>query len=456
MAPYDAIAKKDADDERIAFARELFDVSGSVVSFVDRRLDWNGAGRYDGLLGGSFNISLKVKRGHNGEQVIIRFPCPRKVHGPWREEKVKNEVMVMDYVRQHTKIPVPRVRCWGLTEDSPEHLGPFIIMDFVEGQSLGRFLAQPTEDKAKLVFLDQNLDEAKLDTLYEQIASFLLELSRQGFPRIGAISKNAISGEWAVTGRPLTYDMNEVVTVGSCPAEQFATTMAPFNRAADYFAACAQYFQAHLDAQRNIAGDDEDLAWRQFVARHCYAKLIPTYGTVDDAGPFRLFCDDLRPTNMLVDPTTLRITAVFDFEFTNVMPAQFAYDVPWWLLLQPPAVWLRDGKMEDFLRDFEPRKDQFIRAMERVEVSSWPLAGELRLSARMRDSWNSGRFWFNLASRCSFDVDDFYWQALHKEGLGEAVLDGAMMAEKEKFLKRKMRQVSEYCKEKESDGRFAE
>lgn len=182
---------------------------------------------------------------------------------------------------------------------------------------------------------------------------------------------------------------------------------------------------------------------------------MPAYSTVDDVGPFRLFCDDLRPTNMLVDPKTLRISAVFDFEFTSVMPAQFAYDVLWWLLLQPPAVWLRDGKMGDFLRLFEPRKDQFIRAMERAEATSSLPAGELRLSARMRHSWDSRRFWFNLASRCSFDVDDFYWQALHEEGLGEAMLDSATMAEKERFLEQKMRQVEEYCREKESDERFA-
>ncbi len=456
MAPYDAIAKRNADDERMTFARKLLDTEDEIVSFVDKRLEWNGTGQYDGLLGGSFNISLKVKRGDSDERVIIRFPSPKKVYELWREEKVKNEVMVMNYVREHTNIPVPRVRSWGLTEESPQQLGPFIIMDFVEGQNLGRFLAQPTEDKAKLVFLDPNVDEAKLDILYEQIASFMLELSRPEFPRIGAISKNTTSGKWLVTGRPLTYDMNEVVTVGGCPVEQFATTTS-FDRASDYFAMCAQYFRTHLEAQRNIAGDDEGLAWKQFVARHCFAKLISTYSTtVDNTGPFRLFCDDLRPTNMLVDPKTLRITAVFDFEFTNTMPAQFAYDVPWWLLLQPPAVWLRDGKMEDFLRLFEPRKDQFIRAMERVEARSPSATGEPHLSAQMRDSWNSRRFWFNLASRCSFDVDDFYWQALYEEGGGEVMLDSATMAEKRSFLEQKMRQVDEYCKEKENDERFVE
>jgi hypothetical protein len=45
------------------------------------------------------------------------------------------------------------------------------------------------------------------------------------------------------------------------------------------------------------------------------------YGVVDDSGPFRVFCDDLWPSNMLVNPKTMRITALLDFEFTNVIPA---------------------------------------------------------------------------------------------------------------------------------------
>ena len=260
----------------------------------------------------------------------------------------------------------------------------------------------------KPIRLDPNIDEQNLDAIYEQIASFMLELSRIPFGHIGAISKDATSGEWSVTGPPLTYDMNEIATVGGCSTNEFPTMMR-FDRASDYFTACAQIFQTHLEEQRNIAGDDEDLALTLCVARHCFPKLIPTYGTIDDAGPFRLFCDDLRPSNMLIDPRTLRITALFDFEFTNAMPAQFAHDVPWWLLLQPPAAWLRDGKKEEFLRLFEPTKDQFIRAMEQVEARSSSSCVVPSLSTQMRDSWDSRRFWFNLASRCSFDVDNFYW-----------------------------------------------
>lgn len=41
----------------------------------------------------------------------------------------------------------------------------------------------------------------------------------------------------------------------------------------------------------------------------------------------------MRPSNMLINPKTLRITALLDVEFTNAMPAQFTYDPPWWLLM---------------------------------------------------------------------------------------------------------------------------
>ncbi|KAF4983410.1 hypothetical protein FZEAL_1139 [Fusarium zealandicum] len=147
-----------------------------------------------------------------------------------------------------------------------------------------------------------------------QIAGFMLELSR-----IGAISQDAMS-KWAVTGRPLTYNMNELVTLGGYPADQFAL-MTSFDRVSDFFLR-AQSFQTHLEAQRNIAGDNEDLAWEQFIAHRCFAELVPTHIQGNDR-PFRLFYNDLRPINMLVNPETLQITAVLDLEFTNAMPAQF-------------------------------------------------------------------------------------------------------------------------------------
>ncbi|EXK77770.1 hypothetical protein FOQG_17539 [Fusarium oxysporum f. sp. raphani 54005] len=454
MAPYDFIAQQDIRDDRLAFARKLIDATDAIVLFIDEELGWNGTAKHVEFFKGSFNFSLRVKRGESGEHVVIRFPVPGNIYGPWRDEKVKNEVMAMKFIREHTSIPVPIVRHWGVTEKSPQQLGPFIIMDFIEGDDLSDLLQQPTENEEDAIVLDPNIDDEKLDFIYDQIAGFMLELSRLSFSRIGAISQDATSGQWAVNGRPLTYDMNEVVTLGDYPADQFAT-MSSFDRASDFFLGRAQSFQTHLEAQRNVAGDDEDLAWKQYVARHCYAELISTHGIESDEGPFRLFCDDLRPTNMLVNPETLQITAVLDLEFTNAMPAQFANDLPWWLLLKQPAVWVSDGKLQEFLDLFAPRKEQFLRAMKRAEARSPPVTGEIALSDRMRDSWESGRFWFNMASRCSFDVDEIYWATLHKEGLSEMMSERTTPTKKVAFLKRKKDQFDAYRMEKESDERFA-
>ncbi|WQF90419.1 hypothetical protein CDEST_15433 [Colletotrichum destructivum] len=330
--------------------------------------------------------------------------------------------MVIRYFRDLTSISVPIVRDWGLTLEAIH-----------KGQDLSDLLQQPTETKEDAIVQDPNIDNAKLDFVYEQIAGFMLELSRVEFPRIGAISQNATSGQRDVTRRPLTYDINEVVT------------LAPFNFVSHLFAARAQSFQVHLEAQRNIAGDGGNLAWNQFVARHYFARMVSTQDTVNETGPFRLFCNGLRPTNMLADSETLRISSVLDFEFTNAMPAQFADDVPWWLLLQKPAVWISEGKVQEFLTLLQPRKEQFIQAMERVECKS-PLATEETMGT------------FDSTSHygvISFDIDEIYWKVLHKGNLGEALLDSATLGEKEASVRRKKAQLDAYRSEKESDQRFA-
>lgn len=203
---------------------------------------------------------MKVNRQGSDENVLIRIPFPGKIHEAWREEKVYHEVMAMTFIQEHTNILVPRIRYWGFTKESPEQLGPFIVMDFIKDEDLSAFLAEPTEDESALVFLDQTIDNDKLDKIYEQIAGFMLEPSKFEFPLIGSLSKDGTcGGEWVVTKRPLTYDMNEVVTVGGC-SEKLFDGRALFDRSEDYFLACAKSFQAHLWEQRNISGDDEELA----------------------------------------------------------------------------------------------------------------------------------------------------------------------------------------------------
>jgi Phosphotransferase enzyme family len=441
MTVYDGIAEANGDDECRAWLRKVIDAKDEIVAFVNGRLDGGGAGEFIGFLKGSFNLSLRIGFGDRRQSALIRFAKPG--HTMWRAEKVTNEVQVIEYLSQHTTIPLPRVLSWGLTEESPQQLGPFIIMDFIDGTRLSTILKQPTKDDQEDVILNPDIDDATLDTIYDQLADYMLQISQLDFPRIGAISKDHTSNTWSVTGRPLTYNMNELATSTGYPIDRFPT--APFDCASNYFRSVASEHLIHLQTQQNLADDAED-AQRRFVARHRFAQLIPKY-CINDAGPFKVFCDDMQPSNMLIDPDTLRITALLDFEFTNTMPAQFAYDPPWWLLLLGPDIWLERYSMKEFLACYVPKMEQFLRALERIEAKSASTRGqseEPRLSAQMRDSWKTRRFWFNYAARKSLDVDAIYWNILHEDGAGVELLDEETRAEMEPFTQMKMKQLKAY------------
>ena len=448
---FDEIEETNGDDECKAWLTRVFDAKIELATFVTSRRGGGRATEYVGFLKGSFNFSFRFKFSDGGPDAIIRFPKPGHTATALRDEKVANEVHVMEYLSQNTTIPIPRVHSWGFTGESPQQFGPFIIMDYIEGIPLSTVLKQPAESDQEDILLDPNIDNSILNKIYRQIANYLLQLSQLTFTRIGAISKDGDT--WSVTKRPLTYNMNELATVAGYPGDLFPTST--FDRTTDYLKSVAHEHLAHLWTQRNLA-DDSEIAQARFIARHRFVQLIPKY-CMDDAGPFMPFCDDLRPSNMLIHPETLEITAVLDFEFTNAMPAQFTYDPPWWLLLSGPEVWLDRGSIEEFRDRYEPRMEQFLRALEQVEGISVPRDKQLaepRLSTRMRDSWRSGRFWFDYAARKSFELDAIYWAALHDGGAGIELLDDEARAEMEPFIEKKMEQLRAY--KEECTARFSQ
>jgi hypothetical protein len=61
----------------------------------------------------------------------------------------------------------------------------------------------------------------------------------------------------------------------------------------------------------------------------------------------------------------------------------------------------------------------------------------------MRESWNSKRFWFNLAMRNPLDAKVIYERNLG----GEMVLDQSRRRETELFVASKLKQLEEYRRE---------
>ena len=140
MVYFDEIAEKTGDDQWDDWKRRVLDASDEMAALVARcrTTDYdevpNGRAEVIDWFEGSFNFfnfCLQVTCHGAEPDTIIRFPGPG--HTAFRDEKIINEVQVITFLLERTKIPVPPLLGWGLTKHSPCHFGPYIISDFVKG-----------------------------------------------------------------------------------------------------------------------------------------------------------------------------------------------------------------------------------------------------------------------------------------------------------------------------------
>jgi hypothetical protein len=118
-------------------------------------------------------------------------------------------------------------------------------MDYVDGISLATILQQPTGNEQDEMVLATDVDDMKLDYIYEKLADYMLQLFRLEFFTIGAISKSPSSNKWIASEGPLTYNMNELKTVVSNYPTSGSPT-APFTSAKAFLHSLAEEHLVHL------------------------------------------------------------------------------------------------------------------------------------------------------------------------------------------------------------------
>ncbi|KAJ5216829.1 hypothetical protein N7468_009837 [Penicillium chermesinum] len=332
---------------------------------------------------GAFNVSFRMKF-EDGRSAIIRFPKPGATMFP--DEKVRNEVYIMRYIQQHTTIPVPFVLHWGTKEENPLGLGPFVIMEYIDHvMDLSDVLNTPGFAVKDRPSLDLNFDVAKLELLYGQLADILLQLSTLQLPRIGSLVQ-VDDFTWEVAQRPLSYSANELVRLGTLPRSKLPRRNETFQSASSYFNTLADLHLEHLTHQRNDAIESADDCRRRYIARLLFSKLAREgrfTASSTNLGPFNIWCDDLRPSNVLVDEH-LQIVGVVDWEFTYAAPVEFSQAPPWWLLLEQPEYW--PAGMEAWIKVYESRLQTFLKVLreqENVAIDRGRLKDEQRLSRPM-------------------------------------------------------------------------
>ncbi|KAK2813725.1 hypothetical protein FQN50_000123 [Emmonsiellopsis sp. PD_5] len=427
---YDDVAWVRSDSEFEEFRKKVIrpDVFAGITSFMAGKRPASRPKDRATIAGaGAFNICYRMDF-TDGFSFLLRFPCPGRCMFP--EEKLKAEVAVMRLVKENTDIPVPEVLESGM--EGPCDMGPYILMEFTRSVSSATTqLRAPGYTRGDRPFLDPNIDEEKLEGLYGEFAKILLQLSRFSFDKIGCLDQE---NPREIRKRPLTMNMNELVQLGGYPRKHLPST--PFESTRAYFVNLAETHLMHLMTQRNDAVDSEADCRRKLMVR----KILLKFARASHLGldqstskKFQLYCDDLRPSNMLVDEN-LNVVAVIDWEFTYAAPCEYTCTPPWWLLLETPEDWT--SGITDWKNNYEPRLDIFLRAMKRQEdisIRNGVLSESQRLSDQMRENWDNGNFWLCYGMRKSWALD-IVWPYLDRKLFGgnEALEDRIALLDSEK------------------------
>ncbi|KAJ5559813.1 hypothetical protein N7513_002212 [Penicillium frequentans] len=391
--------------------------------------------------GGAFNMVFRMKFSDT-ESAVMRLPKPGFCVFP--EEKVKIEVAVMRFLQKHTKFQYLMSSIAGLLKKALDNWSDCNLADALKTPNL--------DDKRPI--LDPNIPEDRLRSVYSEIAKVLLELGKHSFNEIGSISNSGydeLVDNWTVTHRPLTMNMNRLVQLGNFPPHLLPQDT--FKSASEYFLALAEMHMTHLYMQPKGAIVSAEDCRRKYIARCLFRKLARENRLCRyDKGPFKLFCDDLRPSNILANSNdNFNIAGAIDWEFSYAAPAEFLYTPPTWLVLERPEAWSQG--LDDWAESYEKRLPIFLEELVKQETSAinnGSLSENEKIAERMKESWKSGDFWVNYAARRSWAFDMVFWAKIDRRFFGKGGLkdryDLLTREERnrmEEFVQRKLAQMQE-------------
>lgn len=160
---------------------------------------------------GAFNAGLKMVF-TDSTAWMVRFPRVGRVSDDHVDEKVAMEVAALNLIGDRTSIPVPTVRAWGLASRNSLGLGPFIMMDFIEGVSLSDILRHPNDDRPTRL-MREDISDTDVEYIYRQMANFLLQIFKQDFDEIGSLPWPGDESDTPLR-RPLTFKVHSILRDG--------------------------------------------------------------------------------------------------------------------------------------------------------------------------------------------------------------------------------------------------
>jgi len=161
---------------------------------------------------GAFNAGMKMVFSDNTAWMVC-FPRVGMVCDDYADEKVAKEVTALSLIYNETKVPVPRVQAWGPAACNLLGLGPFIMMDFINGVSVSDLLKDPNAERPTRL-MRENISDSDIEVIYRQLANFLLQLFELDFDRIGSLPSPTAEAQSPTLTRTLTFKAHSILQNG--------------------------------------------------------------------------------------------------------------------------------------------------------------------------------------------------------------------------------------------------
>lgn len=153
---------------------------------------------------GSFHLCVRVLF-DDGVAWIIRVPLPFRLLRSYAH--TKREVAILQYLQEHTAIPVPRIIACGFDDTKHPDLGPFIIMTFIHGIPLTDWWKVRNVEETQLM---PDIEDWIVQKVYRQVAAILLELTSLKFSAIGTLAMtDGAHPTWSVESSPWAITLHE-------------------------------------------------------------------------------------------------------------------------------------------------------------------------------------------------------------------------------------------------------
>ncbi|ORY31067.1 phosphotransferase enzyme family-domain-containing protein [Naematelia encephala] len=274
----------------------------------------------------NYSKCYKIKAEHG--PLLLRLSLPVDV--PW---KIESEVATMCYIRQHTKIPIPRVLRYDATNENVPHF-PYISMEFIPGVNLYK----AWKDLPSMVVKER---------IVCQLASFQAELFDLEFDFIGNLylephadsDIQSISAMDATTGdgsRPLDpglsrYSKFRPGPIATVMSDDSRLPRGPYHHAQDWLRdrleCCLLKFERLHEVAWQKKGDTTEISGA-ITATHTLLEAVPkVFPKGQSPESTRIFHDNLHEWNVLIDQH--RVVGLLDWECVSVVPV--------WEFCQLPA-----------------------------------------------------------------------------------------------------------------------